>query len=66
MNLTDVVIEALVDSSFNPHVHEAYAYVINEVFRTLGDCGRVNGFFLAQLDSLDWDFVEASVAKLKE
>lgn len=61
--LQDIVIEDLVDSDFQPKVHEAYAY-ISDRNPTLV-LSRVGGFFLRQLEALNWDEIEKRISEIK-
>jgi hypothetical protein len=52
--LESIVVEYLGDSDFIPGIHEAYAFCCEDL-----PTHRLGGFFLRQLNSLDWDNIEA-------
>ena len=58
----DLVIEALVDSNFDPNKHEAYAFCTDMFEKTTP--GRLRDAVFSSLGKVDWDRVTEELKKI--
>ena len=51
--MESLIIDHLMDTNFEPGVHEAYAYCVQDI-----PTHRLGGYLLTKLANVDWDVVE--------